>query len=474
MLINISLTILISCLLVLSPIFYGSVFQWSKNSIVALVYLIFSIWLVSLLLKKEPFRINTLYLLPLLIFIFLCIFQTLSIPNFIHKILSNESYIIWDDSRKLLSEVGPYYSRDWFTLSIYPYATTSSLSLFASYILFGFFISKYINSKSRLYIVIIPIILVSALESMIGIYQSSSVYGITHSQGAHGTFVNKNHYAGLLELIIPLLIGFGLSFNNNWLKGKKSLARLLITFNTFKQILIFILVFLTILALILSKSRMGIISIILALFLLFTLLSYISQNYKHIVWFCVFTILFLITLIFIIDINPILQRFHNITSNQRFLVWKDCIHIISDFHLFGSGLGTFQYIYPLYKENLKAAVDYHYAHNDYIHLLVETGLIGFSCLMTALIILTKDVYNFLSFHYKTENSYGFFITLGAFSGVVSILVHSLADFNLHIPSNALYFSTMIGIIYGINSGRENKKIVSTRRKRVSSVSELRD
>nr|NIQ17108.1 hypothetical protein [Candidatus Dadabacteria bacterium] len=101
-------------------------------------------------------------------------------------------------------------------------------------------------------------------------------------------------------------------------------------------------------------------------------------------------------------------------------------------------------------------VDYHYAHNDYIHMLVETGIIGFSCLMTALIILIKDSLSFLKYNAEIKNSYGFFITLGAFSAIISILVHSFADFNLHIPSNALYFSVMIGIIYGINS--DNKKM----------------
>ena len=158
-----------------------------------------------------------------------------------------------------------------------------------------------------------------------------------------------------------------------------------------------------------------------------------------------------------------MERFRGITVNQRILVWKDCIHIIKDFPLFGSGLGTFKYIYPLYKENLKIAFDYHYAHNDYIHLLVETGLLGFFCLMTGLIILFKDARKFLKYNIKTRDSYGYFITLGALSGIVSILIHSLADFNLHIPSNALYFTTMIGIIYGINSKNDTTKIIRAKK-----------
>jgi O-antigen ligase len=217
------------------------------------------------------------------------------------------------------------------------------------------------------------------------------------------------------------------------------------------------LVFFLLLAVFLSKSRMGILSISISLFFFYSNLNLFGKNFKTILWFLTISIIFFLLLIFLIDINPILERFRNIDADQRVSVWKDCIQIIKDFPLFGSGLGTFKYIYPLYKENLKAAVDYHYAHNDYIHLLVETGAIGFSCLMIGLIILFKDAVKFLKYNTKTKDSFGFFITLGAFSGVVSILVHGLADFNLHIPSNALYFTTMIGIIYGINSKSEDKK-----------------
>jgi O-antigen ligase len=354
--------------------------------------------------------------------------------------------------------LGPYYLRDRFSISIYPFATKNSLFLISSYIIFGFFLSRYITNKSRIFIILIPIVLVSLLEAIIGFYQSFIVYGISHSQGAHGTFVNRNHYAGLLEITIPLILGFAFSMNKFWHTGfRNMLHSIKYSDDVFKQTSIMFLVFFLLLAVFLSKSRMGILSISISLFFFYSNLNLFGKNFKTILWFLTISIIFFLLLIFLIDINPILERFRNIDADQRVSVWKDCIQIIKDFPLFGSGLGTFKYIYPLYKENLKAAVDYHYAHNDYIHLLVETGAIGFSCLMIGLIILFKDAVKFLKYNTKTKDSFGFFITLGAFSGVVSILVHGLADFNLHIPSNALYFTTMIGIIYGINSKSEDKK-----------------
>jgi len=401
--------------------------------------------------------------LPLIFFIFLCFFQTLNLPNIVHESLSSKSYEVWYNSRTILRGLGPYYLKDQFSISIYPFATTSSLALISSYIIFGFFLSRYITNKSRMLIVIIPIVLLSFFEAIIGYYQSFIVYGISDSHGAHGTFVNRNHFAGLLEITIPLILGFAFSLNKYWHKGlKNTLYSIRYSDDIFKQISIIFLVLFLLLAIFLSKSRMGIISIFISLLFFYSNLNIFGRNYKNVLLFLAISIIFFLLLVFLIDINPILERFKNITANQRILVWKDCYQAIKDFPLFGSGLGTFKYIYPLYKENLKAAVDYHYAHNDYIHLLVETGLLGFSCLMIGLIILFKDAIKFLNYNTKIRNSFGYFITLGALSGIISILVHSFADFNLHIPSNALYFTTMIGIIYGINSNNESRKHIISR------------
>ena len=464
LLINILLLVLTSSLILFSPIFYGSVLQWSRQSIQLISILIFAIWLINLLIKKEDLKLNILKLLPLVIFLFLCFFQTLNLPNIIHETLSGKSYEVWDNSRRILSELGPYYLKDQFPISIYPFATENSLLLISSYMIFGFFLSRYITNKSRMLIILIPIIFVSLLEAIIGFYQSFMVYGISGSQGAHGTFVNRNHYAGLLEITIPLILGFAFSLNKYWHKGlKNTLYSIRYSDDVFKQISIIFLVLFLLLAIFLSKSRMGMISIFISLFFFYSNLNLFGNKYKNILWFLTISIIFFILLIFIVDINPILERFRNINSSQRILVWKDCIVIIKDFPLFGSGLGTFKYIYPLYKENLKIAVDYHYAHNDYIHLLVETGVIGFSCLMAGLIILFKDAMKFLKYNTRIRDSYGYFITLGALTGIVSILIHSLADFNLHIPSNALYFTTMIGIIYGINSKNDTTKIIRAKK-----------
>jgi len=192
--------------------------------------------------------------------------------------LSSKSYEVWDNSRTILSELGPYYLKDQFSISIYPFATTSSLALISSYIIFGFFLSRYITNKSRMLIIIIPIVLVSFFEAIIGFYQSFIAYGISDSRGAHGTFVNRNHYAGLLEIIIPLILGFAFSLNKYW--HKNTLHSIKYSDAIFKQIPVILLVLFLLLALFLSKSRMGIISIFISLFFFYSNLNLFGNKYK--------------------------------------------------------------------------------------------------------------------------------------------------------------------------------------------------
>ena len=65
--------------------------------------------------------------------------------------------------------------------------------------------------------------------------------------------------------------------------------------------------------------------------------------------------------------------------------WKDSQKIISDYKLTGSGIGTFPHVYPVYR-SLKSELFLSHAHNDYLELLVEGGIISF--VLATLFLLT--------------------------------------------------------------------------------------
>jgi O-antigen ligase len=135
----------------------------------------------------------------------------------------------------------------------------------------------------------------------------------------------------------------------------------------------------------------------------------------------------MVSLIFLygfkIGFDPIIERFLQISEdNSRIDIWRDSLVIVKD-HPLGIGLGNFKDVFPVYNASNISDTRYLYAHNDYLHLLIEAGIPGFLALVSGFL---------------------FFLAL---SGLVSLAFHSFFDFNLHMPSNLIYFVTLMAIVH---------------------------
>ena len=92
------------------------------------------------------------------------------------------------------------------------------------------------------------------------------------------------------------------------------------------------------------------------------------------------------------------------------------------------------------------------AHNDYFEYLCNLGIIGFSLLMIAMAILYLKLFKQLK---KTTKSNLMGIKIACFTSVSAISIHSLMDFNFHLPANAIYFFIILAA--GLQAGKINKK-----------------
>ena len=104
----------------------------------------------------------------------------------------------------------------------------------------------------------------------------------------------------------------------------------------------------------------------------------------------------------------------------------------------GTGLGTLQIVYPPYESLYDGRIVNH-THNDYLEALAETGVLGGLCCAWFLgVLFGESLKRLLQLH----NSFAGALQLCGLVACVGFLVHSLVDFNLHIPSNALLFFLM--------------------------------
>ena len=241
-----------------------------------------------------------------------------------------------------------------------------------------------------------------------------------------GPYVNRNHFAGFAELILPLsLVPIVMGRVR---KQRRAVVRLLAV--------------LPIAALFVSASRGGIVSFSVQLTLLLYLLLRRRGIGKHLL--AVATVL-LVALVMVswLGVGLLLERLSTfqsleVTGGKRAAMRKGTWHIFLDHPLVGTGLGTLQIVYPRYETLYDGRVVNH-THNDYLEALAETGVLGGLCCAWFLVVLLRDsLRRFLAI----DKSFAGTLQLSGLLASSGFLVHSLVDFNLHIPANALLFFLM--------------------------------
>jgi O-antigen ligase len=130
-----------------------------------------------------------------------------------------------------------------------------------------------------------------------------------------------------------------------------------------------------------------------------------------------------------------------ISGGVRLTIDRDCLHMLFKRPFLGWGLGTFPIVYPEFR-SFYTTFFVNQAHNDYLQLLVETGLAGFSIAVWFLVLVFRRAAGKLE--NWTETASGA-LTVAALLGCVGILVHSFLDFNLQIPANAALFYVLCAI-----------------------------
>jgi len=122
-------------------------------------------------------------------------------------------------------------------------------------------------------------------------------------------------------------------------------------------------------------------------------------------------------------------------------MYHDTWRIFLDHPWVGTGLGTLIDVYPRYASFFNGLTVDH-AHNDYLELVADTGVLGGICGVSFIILLFWRGFANLQFAGRAAPRA---VTAGCLAACAGLLIHSLVDFNLHIPSNALVFLLLAGI-----------------------------
>ena len=293
---------------------------------------------------------------------------------------------------------------------------------------------------------------VGVVEALYGTFQvvakHPQIYWLrktAYIEFATGTFVNRNHLAGYFELVIPLTIALALGYVP-WQRRRRSRRRRPVEepvrrADTLRGFLCVGAIATMLLAMGLTQSRGGVLSSLGGLAggaLAFSAWQRRLTWRRFVVGLAALGALALLWL----QSPELLARFGGglqVTPYSRPSVWRDTVKIVRDFPLAGVGLGNFEFIFPRYQP-AGTHTYFEMAHNDYLQLLVEAGVLGAACFAWLFGMLARLIVRRL----RTAEREPALLALGLAAGMFGLLLHSFTDFNLHIPSNALLFVAAFG------------------------------
>ena len=126
---------------------------------------------------------------------------------------------------------------------------------------------------------------------------------------------------------------------------------------------------------------------------------------------------------------------------SRGWIWRDTLTMIRKHPLIGVGLGAFETAYPIYSQS-DGSLLVNAAHNDYLQVLAEGGVIGGALILWFIIAIFRATSRGL----RSRDPWLAGLALGSSASIFGMLVHSLFDFNLQFPSHALVFVLLSAVV----------------------------
>ena len=401
-------------LIVITAIPYGTVEPWWKAAFVCAVFAICIVALVSGSFRIEGGAI----LLPMLALSALAIIQTLSLGS-----LEVAGIWVWNTI-----SADPYQTR-FFALQML--ALTACLALFY----------RYAHGERRIPALVYTILAVAVASAVFGILRQTTQHQIGFvlpllkpAQG-YGQFINKNHFAYLMEM------GFGLGLGLALAGGVKR-ERLLIYFALLLPIWI---------ALVLSNSRGG----ILAMLVQIVVAALFLMKRQSVALRAALVVVLVVGILFgtlWVGGDRLASNFEAATNElattragaSRNEIWRATWKMFAAHPILGVGLGGYWIGVTAYHD-ASGLMTPQEAHNDYLELLSSGGVIGFAIGVWFVVAVVRAARrNLLAGDMRT-------VRLGAILGITGVAVHSLVDFGLHILVNAIVFLALISIATRENS-----------------------
>ena len=449
-------------LLIWLPIPLGSNRPWAWG---LMELVIFSLSLVCAYLRKDKEWMGLrAYRLPIglwLAFLAFATIQVIPLPASVVAFLSPMSY-----------EIQWGYGVEQLHLSLDVGQSQINLLKSMSYFCLLIVVLILVNNEKRLRLILLTLLASGAIQALYGTLEilsgtdTSLLFGLPVADVSTGSFVYKNHYANLLILCLSAGIGLMVAtLQSNQSATRRDLMRSILSTLLGSKALIRISLAIMVIALVMSRSRMGNMAFFASMTIIGILALVIIKNRSR-------SLSILIISMFVIDVfivsawfglDKVQERIQstNLSQEGRGEVVIDSLPMLQDFPLFGTGGGSFYSSFPSYKvANIQSFYDH--AHNDYLQMGIEYGT------PATLLLVILVIWCFLKSVRAMRKRRPSIFKGTAFACCMAILgmaIHMTVDFPLQAPANACYFVVFLALSLLINQ----LKITTSKKRRSQKV-----
>ena len=453
----------LAALIIWAPIPLGSNRPWAWAVLEAWVFAIALLWIAALLRREivpaPALRSAAPVLVLLALWLVHLLLQWVALPVDLVRFVSPRAAEI---------QAGAAYLHDGrqFTLSLDPDATFGFWLKSCAYALAFTLTLALVRRRQRLLWLCGAIVATGVLQAVYGSLMHMAgadiaVLGtpIQHASQASGSYVNRNHFAGLLEMCLAMGIGLMIAqLEDRPSRGWKEFARNILSLILSPKAALRVLLVVMVVALVMTRSRTGNTAFFASLLVTGVLALVLSKAAPR------GTVLLIGSLIAIdvlvigawFGVERTIQRIEQTTQiqvEQRSDPAAYIVRIFEDYPLVGTGGGTFYTAFTRYRGH-DIAPYFDHAHNDYLQVLVETGAIGSA--LAGLVVLASLLCAVLALA-RRRDPLARGVAFGVVMGVTALGIHSAVDFNLQIPANALLFSVLLALGWlSLHLGRDDR------------------
>ena len=292
----------------------------------------------------------------------------------------------------------------------------------------------------------------TGVEALLGLLQvgagGDSIFYLRNTDAygmATGTFVNRDHFAAMLAMMLPVIVGllvFNIRHGRHESRRRRGTEANILS----QRVLVFASAVLVLLCLLFTFSRSGISTALVGLAFSSILLVRAPSGLRHANLIVAALIVVGVALAALIGLGAIVEKFEPdqllLHGGTRFAIYAATLRAAVEFLPFGSGLSTFASVFPRFQADVMGGyVDY--AHNDYLQLFMEVGLAA--PVIVALLLAAYGTR--MSELLQRERGRSFtLLQIAAGVGLLPAILHSGFDFALHMPANAMWFATLAGVM----------------------------